>query len=68
MLLNVTPLLQTQQSSGTEDIYLQILYFQCHTDRLWFTVLIPKIKEKLWGSEGEGNIKVKLKFSRQSVV
>lgn len=46
----------------------RLLYFQCHTDRLWFTELIPKIKEKLWGSKGEGNIKVKLKFSRQSVV
>lgn len=63
------PLLQTQQGSGTEDtVIYRFLYFQCHTDRLCFTVLIPKINEKLWGSEREGNIKVKLKFSRQSVV
>jgi len=27
-------------------------------------VLIPKIKEKLWGRGGGGNIREKLKFSR----
>lgn len=69
VLLNVSPLLQAHQSSGTEDTAIyRLLYFQCHTDRLCFIGQIPKIKEKLWGSEGEGNIKVKLKFSRQSVV
>lgn len=62
------PYCRPSRAQALRTLIYRLLYFQCHTDRLWFTVLAPKIKEKLWGSEGERNNKVKLKFSRQSVV